>query len=61
MLFAILTSLLATTALAAPAFNPEILRREVPITRPDSNVTGASDLQIIQLALYYENLEVAFL
>lgn len=60
MLISFLTSLFAlTSVLAAPPPIKQLISGD--ITQPDHNTTGASDKQIIQLALYIENLEVALL
>ena len=60
MLTSILTSLFAVTSvLALPSLHDFPPR--APPAIPDTNTTVYSDAQILQLALYIENLENAFL
>ena len=60
MLFALLTSLLALTGtFARPSGLMDLVDRASIPENPDHNTTGASNLQILQLALVVENLEVA--
>ena len=62
MLFSLFTSVLAaSTVLAVPTLHSELVGRASGPRIPDSNTTDYTDAQVLQLALYFENLENAFL